>query len=242
MSLMPTAQYDQLAGPTLDPDLWAPLDLGSPRLEPDARTTVEQGAVTVDVPQFQNGDPSNQMLDNSKHVIFATRTFPLPADGAARFSVELRAEILGDGHGDYRHGFASFNVADTTGDSHMVFNVLSTGDRVFAEQEVLALPGQADPFSRVIEDPFFLSRTGDVSDSSFRRCSIEIHRSRGEVVWRIDDEVLHAASGLTGLPEEVGMGFGLFTLLPVGPGEGSCHGQGARASWRNFQYVVPAQA
>ena len=43
-------EYDELAGPTLDSSLWDPLDLGSGRrLEPGTHTTVEDGAVTIDV-------------------------------------------------------------------------------------------------------------------------------------------------------------------------------------------------
>lgn len=118
----------------------------------------------------------------------------------------------------------------------MIFNILSTGDRVFAEQEVLPVPGQENPFTRVIEDPFFFSRVGTPTDPDFRHCQIEIDRSGGQVVWKVDHEILHVPSGLTGLPEEVYMAFGMLTLLPIGEGEGSCHGQGGRASWRNFEY------
>lgn len=180
------------------------------------------------------------MLDNTKHVIFSKQGFLLPADGVGRFAVDLHAEV-GDGSGDYRQGFASFNLADTTGGTHMVFNILSTGDRVFAEQEVLGVPGQENPFTRVIEDPWFLSRAASATDPDFRRCLIEIDRSRGQVVWKIDDEILHVAAGLTGLPEEMHMAFGMLTLLPIGDGQGSCHGQGGRASWRNFEYSLSAE-
>lgn len=246
MDIVPAARtgwitYDAFVGPRLDPGLWEPLDLGSgPRLEPEARTTVENGVVTVDILRFTNSDASNQMLDNTKHVIFTTRGFRLPATGVGRFAVDLRAEV-GDGSGDYRQGFASFNLADTTGGTNMAFNILSTGDRVFAEQEVFAVPGQEHPFTRVVEDPFFFARAGGPPRPDFRRCAIEIDRSRGRVVWTVDGAVLHVAAGLTGLPEEVHMAFGMFTLLPVGEGVGSCHGQGGRASWRNVAYRLPAE-
>ena len=49
------------------------------------------------------------------------------------------------------------------------------------------------------------------------------------------------AAGLTGLPEEVHIVFGMFTLQPIGEGEGSAHGQGAHASWRNFEYSLTAE-
>lgn len=36
------------------------------------------------------------------------------------------------------------------------------------------------------------------------------------------------------------MAFGMFTVLPIGEGEESCHGQVGRASWHNFRYNLPA--
>ena len=246
MTSLPAAQtgrmkYDEFAGPALDSSLWEPLSLG-PRvcIEPDARTTVQDGVLTVDVPEFTNCDATMQGVDNSKHVVLSKEEFRLPAEGAGRFCVDLRAEILGGESGDYRQGIAAFILVDTTGGTHMVFNVLSMGDRYFAEHEVLAMPGQEDPFTQIIEDPFFFGRAAGRPDPDFRRCSIQIDRSRGQVVWKIDDQILHVAGGLTGLPEKVHLGFGLFTLVPVGEGDGSCHGQGARASWRNFEYDLPA--
>jgi Family of unknown function (DUF6081) len=123
----------------------------------------------------------------------------------------------------------------------MVLNVMSMGDRFYAEHEVLAVAGQENPFTLMIEDPFFFGRAGSRPDPDFRHCSVEIDRSQGQVVWKIDDKILHVAAGLTGLPEELDLGFGMFTLVPVGEGEVSCHGQGARASWRNFQYSLTAE-
>jgi hypothetical protein len=234
-------KYDEFAGPTLDSGLWEPLSFGPViALEPEARTTVENGVLTVDIPKFTNCDPSNQGPDNSKHVVLSKQGLRLPADGVGRFSGDLRAEIVGENSGDYRQGIAAFILVDTTGGTHMVFNILSMGDRFFAEHEVLAVPGQEDPFTRMIEDPFFFGRAGTRPDPDFRHCSIEIDRSGGQVVWKLDDEILHVAGGLTGLPEEVHMGFGVFTLVLLGEGAGSCHGQGARASWRNLEYSLSA--
>lgn len=121
--------YDEFTGPTLDSKLWEPADFGSgPRLEPEARTTVEDGVITVDVPRFMNCDATNQGLDNTKHLLREKQVLRLPADSAGRFAVDLRAEV-GDGSGDYRQGFASFHLVDTTGGTHMVFNILSTSCR-----------------------------------------------------------------------------------------------------------------
>jgi hypothetical protein len=233
--------YDAFAGSTLDSSLWEPLAFGPViALEPEARTTVEDGVLTVDIARFTNCDPSSQGIDNSKHVVLSKQGFRLPTDGVARFSVDLSAEIVGENSGDYRQGVAAFILVDTTGGTHTVFDILSMGDRFFAEHEVLAMPGQENPFTRIIEDPFFYDRAGTRPDPDYRHCSIEIDRSAGRVVWKLDDAILHVAGGLTGLPEEVHMGFGVFTLVPLREGESSCHGQGARASWRNFEYALAA--
>ncbi|MDR0343897.1 MAG: DUF6081 family protein [Nocardiopsaceae bacterium] len=235
-------KYDELTGPALDSRLWEPLSFGPlVALEPEARTTVEDGVLTVDIPEFTNSNPDVQGIDNSKHVVLSTQGFRLPEDGVARFSVDLRAEITGDGSGDYRQGVAAFIVIDSTGGTHMVFDILSMGDRFFAEHEVLAMPGQENPFTRMIEDPFFSGRAGGRPDPDFRHCSIEIDRSRENVTWKIDDKILHEAADLHGLPEEVHLGFGIFTLVPLAEGKGSNHGQGARASWRDFEYGRPGE-
>lgn len=92
--------------------------------------TRHQPRARGDVPRFTKADASDQRLDNTEHAIFTTQGFRVPADGIARFSVEIRTEV-GDGSGDYRHGFASFDVADATGGTHVVFDLFSTGDRFF---------------------------------------------------------------------------------------------------------------
>ncbi len=189
MNNIPTARtgwstYDKLVGPALEPSLWEPLDFGSgPRLEPEARTTVENGVVTVEVPRFMNCDENNQGLDNAKHLIVTKRGVRLPADDAGRFAVDLHVEV-GDGSGDYRQGLASFILVDTTGGTPLVLSIFSNGDRFFAEQEVLGVPGQEHPFTWVIEDPFFFSRAANLRDPEFRHCEIAIDRSCGRVAGR----------------------------------------------------------
>jgi hypothetical protein len=229
--------YDLFAGPGLDANLWTPADFGTgPRVEPDARTTVRDGALTVDVPQFKNADAGNQGFDNTKHLLFSTRGFPVPDEGTARFSGELRSDVR-DPSGDYRLGFASFLIVDLS--THRVFAVLSTGERLFAEEELLPGDDVANPFTRIVEDPFFFSRLGKrASDGNFRRCGIEIDRAHERVIYTVDDEILHVAGGIGDMPSEVRLGLGIFTLLPIGEGAGSAHGQGGRASWRNVGYTL----
>ncbi|GAA3294813.1 hypothetical protein Dvina_29685 [Dactylosporangium vinaceum] len=226
---MPTEPYDNLTGPQLDASLWAPLDMGGPRVEPGAVTTVAGGAVTVDVAAFTNADPHDQSLDNTKHVMFSTRTFALPPSGPARFEAELAVDHIGGGSGDYRLGIAAFIVVEPS--TGKVFNILATADRLFAEHEELPYPGVAAPFTRVVDDPL-----AGVGGPGFHAVAVELDRSRGHVAWTAGGRLLHEASGLSDLPAAVTIGFGLFTLLPIGGGRSSAQGQGARASWRHFRY------
>lgn len=227
---MPIETYDDFAGPELDANLWAPLDMGGPRVEKDAVTTVSDGVVTVDIATFTNADP-DQALDNTKHVFFSTRTFDLPANGPARFETDVAVDHIGGDSGDYRLGVAAFIVIEVN--TGKVFDVLATADRVYAEQEELAYPGVEAPFTRVVEDP--LAGSGG---SGFHTAGIEIDRSLGRVIWTYGGKVLHEAAGLDSLPAAVNVGFGYFTLMPVSSSHGSVRGQGARASWRNFRYSL----
>ena len=101
------------------------------------------------------------------------------------------------------------------------------------EHEVLAVSGVESPFTRVVNDPFV-----PVRSEGFRACRIEIDRSIGRVTWTVDGHIVHEAISLEGLPDSVHIGYGFFTLVPVGSGQGSCHGQGGHASWRSFNYAV----
>jgi hypothetical protein len=231
--------YDNFEGPELDTTLWGPLTFG-PKVcvEPEAKTTVKDGVLTLDIPRFTNCDPKIQGADNSKHVILSKQGFKLPAEGTASFSVDLRAQITGDESGDYRQGLAAFIVIDKTCGTNMLFDILSMGDRYLAEHEVLPMPGQQNPYTRMIEDPLFFSRSGQRPDPEYRRCQIDIDRLHGQVTWKIDGQIYFSAAGLTGLPEEVYIGYGIFTVVPLENGKGSCHGQGIKASWRNFAYNI----
>ena len=229
--------YDDLSGPDLSAELWEPLSIGpNARREIDATTTVDGGTVTVDVPEFTAADDQNQMMDNTKHVVFSTRRFEIPPRGRARFRVELSVAEIGDETEDYRLGVAAFNVVDTEGGTHMVFDLLATGERMYAEHEVLAVPGEENPFTRVVDAPFRHWRQGD-----FRDCEIQLNRADGTAFWTVDENLIFEASGLTRLPDSVHIGFGFFTLFPVGIAPGSCRGQGGRASWRNFRFSIDSE-
>lgn len=222
---MTYVSYDTMTGPDLDRSLWSDFELGGvPRTEPDAVTTVADGAVTVDIPAFRNGDENSQGMDNTKHLVLSTRTFPLPERGVARFAVDVHVDHVGMDD-DYRLGVATLNVfAAATG---QVWNALATADRVFAEHELLA----ADGYTRVVESPHV-----PTGQDAFRELEVEIDRGRGHVTWRVNGAVIHEASGLTDIADEVSLGYQVVTMMPISSGQGSRRGQGARVTWRNFRY------
>ncbi|PRY65887.1 hypothetical protein B0I08_10935 [Glaciihabitans tibetensis] len=230
--------YDPMVGPDLDASLWEPLNIGTgPLVEAGATTTVEAGAVTLRIPELANASDSNQAIDNSKHVILSTRAFAIPSDGVGRFAVDMHVDDAGDGDGgDYRYGVASFNVLDIS--TGAVFNIFSTGQRFLAQHEALAYPGVDHPFTRVIDDALFAARGDSIPASAYRECEVVIDRAAGSVTWTIDGRILHEAHGLTDLPAEIHIGLGVFTIIPVGSGTGSLHGQGVDATWKNFRVAI----
>jgi hypothetical protein len=224
--------YDDFRGPQLDPDLWAPFAIdGIPRLEPGATTTFADGVLTVDIPEFENANAEDPGFDGTKHVVVSTRGFAIPEAGPVRFEAEMAVDHVGV-HRDYRLGVAAFVIVDTEGSSGAVLNFLATADRVYAEQEISAVTGGEDPYTRIVESPFVPVRDG------FRHLVVEIDRSAGRVTWTADGESIHDALGLEGLPDSVHIGFAFFTNTQTGVP--SNHGQGARASWRNFRYSLLA--
>lgn len=226
-------RYDDLRGPELDQDLWAPFAIdGIPRLDPEATTTVADGVLTVDIPEFKNADAEDPGFDGTKHVVFSTRGFAIPMAGPVRFEAEMAVDHVGV-NGDYRLGVAAFVIVDTEGSSGAVLNFLATADRVYAEQEISAVTGGEDPYTRIVESPFVPVRDG------FRHLVVEIDRSAGRVTWTADGQSIHEALGLQGLPGSVHVGFAFFTNTQTGVP--SSHGQGGRASWRNFRYSLPSE-
>lgn len=222
-------QYDDFRGPDLDPDLWAPFSHdGSPLLEPAATTTVADGVLTVDIPEFTRSNPEDWSNDSTKHVVISTKAFAVPADTPARLEVEMAVDHVGM-EGDYRFGVAAFVIVDADGPTGTVLNFLATADRVFAEHEIL--PWVDSHFTRMVENPF-----APVRQEGFRRFVVEIDRPGGRVSWTVDGESIHEALGLDGLPDSLHVGIAFFTSMQTGVT--SNRGQGGRASWRNFRYTL----
>jgi len=68
-----------------------------------------------------------------------------------------------------------------------------------------------------------------------RACEITLDRSNSTAVWRVDGHTVYQTYG-TFIPERVGIGFGIWTMLPIRDGRSrSLDGQGMIARWRRFR-------
>jgi Family of unknown function (DUF6081) len=68
-----------------------------------------------------------------------------------------------------------------------------------------------------------------------RACDIPLDRSRSTAAWRVDGHTVYEAHG-TLIPEYAGIGFGIWTMLPIRDGPSrSLDGQGMNARWRRFR-------
>ncbi len=108
--------YDELGGPDLDAACWTPARLPLPTggehipLDPNAELAVGGGEVRVTIPRFSLSHDAFQAADSPKYLVFSTRWFELPPDGAATFAVDLAVENVGGDAADYRLGMAAFHV------------------------------------------------------------------------------------------------------------------------------------
>jgi hypothetical protein len=81
----------------------------------------------------------------------------------------------------------------------------------------------------------FLDSSFDEDFTRLRACEITLDRSRSSAAWRVDGHVVYQTQG-TFIPERVGIGFGIWTMLPIRAGRSrSLDGQGMTARWRRFR-------
>jgi Family of unknown function (DUF6081) len=229
--------YDELSGPDLDAARWAPARLPLPTgdehipLDPNAELAVGEGEVRVRIPRFSLSHDRFQPADSPKYLIYSTRQFELPPDRPATFAVDLAVENIGGEPGDYRRGMAAFHVFDLV--SQRVFAAVGTSTRVFALHEQLGLGagGAGEPFYYVVESPY---EDFDDDFTRLRACEITLDRSRSTAAWRVDGHRVYEAH--TFIPERAQIGFGIWTMLPIGDGRSrSLDGQGLNARWRRFR-------
>jgi hypothetical protein len=229
--------YDELKGPDLDAALWTPARLSLPTgdehvpLDPNAELTVGEGEVRVTIPRFSLSHDVAQSADSAKYLIFSTHRFELPPDRPAIFAADLAMENLGGEPADFRRGMAAFQVFDLAV-STRVFSVCGTSTRVLALDEQLGPWGDEDPFIHMVESPY-----ADFDDdfTRLRVCEIILDRGGSTAVWRVDGRTVYRTHG-TLIPERVGIGFGIWTMLPIRDGRSrSLDGQGMTARWRRFR-------
>jgi hypothetical protein len=231
--------YDELTGPELDTARWSPARLPLPTggahipLDPNAELAVGGGEVRVTIPRFSLSHDRFQAVDSAKYLVFATRRFELPPDRPATFAVDLAVRNIGGDPADFRRGMAAFHVFDLEA-SKRVFAVCGTSTRVFALHEQLgpAGAGAGEPFYHVVESPY---EEFDDDFTRLRACEITLDRSTSNAAWRVDGRTVYEAHG-TVIPEHAGIGFGIWTMLPIRDGRSrSLAGQGLDARWRRFR-------
>jgi hypothetical protein len=184
--------------------------------------------VRVTIPRFSL---SHDTYDGAKYLIVSTRRFELPPDRPATFAVDLAVENIGGDPGDYRWGMAAFQVFDLEV-SRRVFSVIGTSTRVFALDEQLGARGADEPFIYVVESPY---EDFDDDVTRLRACEVALDRSSSTAVWRVDGRRVYQTQG-TFIPDRVGIGFGIWTMLPIRGGRSrSLDGQGLQARWRRFR-------
>jgi Family of unknown function (DUF6081) len=229
--------YDELRGPDLDAARWSPARLPLPTggehipLDPNAELAVGEGEVRVTIPRFSLSHDRFQAADSPKYLISSTQQFELPPDRPATFAVDLAVENIRGEPGDYRRGMAAFQVFDLEV-SKRVLSVCGTSTRVFALDEQLGAWGAGKPFIYMVESPY-----EDFDDDfiRLRACEITLDRSRSTAAWRVDGRTVYETHG-TFIPERVGIGFGIWTMLPIRDGRSrSLDGQGMSARWRRFR-------
>ena len=231
--------YDELSGPDLDPGRWSPARLPRPTggehipLDPNAELVVGEGEVRVRIPRFSLAHDTFQPADSPKYLVFSTGQFQLPPDRPATFAADQAVDNLGGDPGDYRRGMAAFQVFDLE-ESKRVFSVIGTSTRVFAMDEQLGLGGggAGEPFVYVVESPY---EDFDDDFTRLRTCEVTLDRRSSTAAWRVDGHTVYQTHG-TVLPDRVGIGLGIWTMLPIRDGRSrSLEGQGINARWRRFR-------
>jgi hypothetical protein len=229
--------YDELKGPDLDAAHWSPARLPLPTggehipLDPNAELAVGDGEVRVTIPSFSVSHDRFQAADSAKYLILSTRHFELSADRAATFAVDLAITNVGGEPGDYRRAMAAFQVFDLAV-SQRVFSICGTSTRVLALDEQLSASEASEPFIYMVESPY---EDFDDDFTRLRACEITLDRSRSSAAWRVDGHMVYQTQG-TFIPERVGIGFGIWSMLPIRDGRSrSLDGQGMIGRWRRFR-------
>ena len=236
------ALYDSMSTGRVDPSKWKILGFPTGNgdtwtwEEPNARFESKNGGLAVTVDPFTRKHDHVHMFDDPKQLYGSTTTLPVSRDGITLFEVDMGAETYRSNADDLRDGFVGFNVMDfSTG---MIFDFVSTGQKIGAIYERLLIPGLTDEktaFTYLIESPFSGVRT---EPGKMHHYSVRIDTTKRRAEWYVDERRFLKVEGIPVALGEITLGFGLFTLKPIDPSKGSVsiHGQGATGVWKNFRY------
>ena len=208
----------------------------SERIDPQSRTTVEDGVVTVDIQQFSAASDEHQGLDNTKYLVFMKQNLAVPPDGEAKFAVDMAIRNVGGDPDDYRSGAAAFVLNDFESGTHLVFDILGTSKRVHAVFERLSAHGEDVPFARATESPFLLA---DENYEDFHTYMTVLNRATRTVRFFVDSTLIHEERGVDPFPESVHLGLAILTLGAISGGKSVSNvGQGLVARWKNVRYAI----
>lgn len=235
--------YDDLSFGKVDPAKWKLLSfpLGNGQVwtykEPKSKLEPRNGGLALTVDPFTRKHDQVHMFDDPKQLYVSTRTFPVSQSGTTTFEVEMGAESYRSNPEDIRDGFAGFITLELA--TGMVFDFVTTGQKIGAIYERLLIPGITDEktaFTYLVESPFAGINT---APGRLHHYSVKLNPSERRAEWDVDGKPFFKAERVPVAPKEITLGFGLFTLKPVDPAKGSTsiHGQGGTGIWRNFRYV-----
>lgn len=197
--------------------------------EPEAVMLVRGGYMSIGVPQLTRFHDRSQILDNAKHVMFSTRAFRLPDDGAITFEVAMRVRRRGAVPGDLYDGYGSFLCLDLgTGTAMDIFLAEDLCAAVFAR---LPFPGLDLNDNQPFKYWAIFSETElDPRPEGFHDFRLEIDARKG-VTWWADGQQI-GAQPLAYRLGELTLGLAIMTEKDLRPsGSVSLHGQGVQGEW-----------
>jgi hypothetical protein len=200
--------------------------------EPNADVTIDDGTLHVRVERFEQQSGTRQTIDNAKHLYVARETIPLAAGDVIELVAQMGAEVLGTDSGDYRDGFAAFNVVDE--DAQLVYDTITTGCRVYAVHECLA-PGKS--FTWITDSPL---KSISVKPGAMHEYRISIDtRGGGRASYAVDGVEFFELDRLRAIPRSLRIAIGLFTLHPIVDGRStSLRNQGMYGLWKDVRYRI----
>ncbi len=234
--------YDSLASGTIDASKWKilsfPMGDGNAWTwaEPNARISSKNGGTALTIDPFTRKHDKVHMFDDPKQLYGSTRNFPVSKTGKTTFEVDMGAETYRSNAEDIPDAFAGLILMDfSTG---MIFDFVTTGRKIGAIYERLLIPGLTDDktaFTYLVESPFSGVQT---APGKMHHYTVNLDALNKRAEWLVDGKKFFKAESVPSWPNEIQIGFGLFTLKPVHPEKGSVsvHGQGATGVWKDFRY------